>query len=115
MPGETRETIEETREFVRRLGCVSTFGIVVPNPGTEFYEWVVENGYLTTCDYSRYDTDQPPVFEYPNLSAEEMYEASKEGYRMFLSPKYVIKALIRVRSFRELKALVKTGMKFLKK
>jgi len=115
LPGETKETIEETREFVRKLGCVSTFGIVVPNPGTEFYDWICKRGYLRTCDYSKYDSDLPPVFEYPNLSAEEMYEASRKGYRMFLSPRYVMKRLLKVRSLRELKILVRTGVKFLKR
>jgi len=114
LPGETKETIEETRKFIYNLGCPATFGIAVPNPGTEFYDWIVSNGYLRTNDYSKFDTGKPPVYDYPSISSEEMYEESKKGYRMFLTPKYVIRSIFGIRSFRQLKSLVKTGIKIIR-
>jgi len=39
-PGETRETVEETVEFCKRLGIVQRFFLTTPYPGTPLYEQV---------------------------------------------------------------------------
>ena len=72
-PGETRESIETTVDFLKTLDTTYiTLGLAVPAPGTDFYRYVDQNGYLLTKDWSRYDPLQKPVFSYPALSAEEM-------------------------------------------
>lgn len=44
MPGETRQTVEETVRFCNETGIVSGFSYVTPFPGTELYERAVEMG-----------------------------------------------------------------------
>ncbi|MEI6058930.1 MAG: radical SAM protein, partial [archaeon] len=47
LEGETKETMKETFNFVMKLRPeFVTFGIVVPAPGTPFYDYVEKKGYL---------------------------------------------------------------------
>ena len=48
LPGETPETIRRTIDFAKRLDCETIqVSIAHPYPGTEFYDFVERNGYLT--------------------------------------------------------------------
>lgn len=50
-PGETREDIEETRNFALDLGCDwNQISIATPFPGTEMYKVCEENGYFVKAD-----------------------------------------------------------------
>ena len=112
LPGETEETIIKTFKFVSSLGCAGTFGIAVPNPGTEFYEWIVRKGYLKTEDYSKFDTDMQPVYDYPEISSERMFELRNKLCRKhFFSIGFVMKCLRQVRNFEQLKRFMKTSVK----
>lgn len=104
-PGETRESIEKTISFLKTLDTsFITLGIAVPVPGTDFYRYVEENNYLLTKDWSKYDPMKRPVFSYPWLSADDLAYYSILGLRQFyLRPKYILKKLISLRSFAEVK------------
>jgi anaerobic magnesium-protoporphyrin IX monomethyl ester cyclase len=105
-PGETRRSIENTISFLKSLDTTYiTLGLAVPAPGTDFYRFVEEHGYLTTKDWSRYDPLQKPVFNYPELSAEEMVYYQACGLRQFyLRPTYIFRKLLSIRSFTEAKS-----------
>jgi len=104
-PGETRESIEATVDFLTTLDTTYiTLGLAVPAPGTDFYRYVDQNGYLLTKDWSRYDPLQKPVFSYPALSAEEMVFYQSYGLRQFyLRPGYILRKLLAIRSLTEAK------------
>ncbi|MBW8000505.1 MAG: radical SAM protein [Planctomycetes bacterium] len=103
-PGETKETIKRTISFLKDLDTTFiTLGIAVPAPGTEFYKYIEENGYLTTKDFSLYDPMKKPVFNYPDLSSAEMAYYSAYGLRNFyLRPTYIFKRLKSIRSIGDL-------------
>jgi len=102
-PGETRQSVEETIRFLKTLDTsFITLGLAVPAPGTDFYRYVEENGYLQTKDWSRFDPLQKPVFSYPSLSAEEMMFYQSYGLRQFyLRPGYIMRRLLAIRSLTE--------------
>ena len=104
-PGETRESVENTIRFLKTLDTTYiTLGLAVPAPGTDFYRYVDQNGYLLTKDWSRYDPLQKPVFSYPALSAEEMVFYQSNGLRQFyLRPGYILRKLLAIRSLTEAK------------
>jgi anaerobic magnesium-protoporphyrin IX monomethyl ester cyclase len=104
-PGETRKSIETTVDFLKTLDTTYiTLGLAVPAPGTDFYRYVDQNGYLLTKDWSRYDPLQKPVFSYPALSAEEMVFYQSHGLRQFyLRPGYILRKLLAIRSLTEAK------------
>jgi radical SAM superfamily enzyme YgiQ (UPF0313 family) len=102
-PGETRESVEETIRFLKTLDTsFITLGLAVPAPGTDFYRYVEQNGYLLTRDWSRFDPLQKPVFSYPALSADEMVFYQSYGLRQFyLRPGYILRKLLGIRSLTE--------------
>jgi radical SAM superfamily enzyme YgiQ (UPF0313 family) len=102
-PGETKESIEKTISFLKTLDTTFiTLGIAVPTPGTDFYRYVENNGYLLTKDWSLYDPMKKPVFSYPSLSSDEIAYYSARGLRQFyLRPKYILSRLKSIKSFSE--------------
>lgn len=76
LPGETKETIKETIDFVFSLGLTgSQLAIATPLPGTPFYEMAKEKGWLTSRDWEKYEPHYHAVVEYPNCSKEDLIAA----------------------------------------
>jgi len=115
LPGETLKTVNETIEFAKKLDLdLVTFNITAPHPGTPFYDYLEKNGYLRTKDWSKYDTNSVPVYDYPNMAAEETYSLALTAYRKFyMRPQYFWKRLKRLDSFVELKNLVNNFFAFM--
>lgn len=79
LPGETKETIEQTLKFAANLNTDSMqISIATPYPGTEFYKWCESNGYLVTKDFSRFDGNKEAVVSYPDLSKKDIDEMFKK-------------------------------------
>lgn len=94
-PGETRSTLKQTLEFIRRVKpddaylCVAT-----PFPGTELRMLVEKKGWKMSSDWNLYDTITP-VFENPDLPSEEIRKIRREFYDSFYSPLYVFRQLLK--------------------
>jgi radical SAM superfamily enzyme YgiQ (UPF0313 family) len=94
-PGETPEMLHETIDLIQRAGpddiyiCVAT-----PYPGTELRRVVEQNGWKMSDDWGLYDTITP-VFENPNLSAEDVRKLRTCFYNSFYSPMYVLRHLFK--------------------
>jgi hopanoid biosynthesis associated radical SAM protein HpnJ len=91
LPGETRETIEETIQFAQELDVFSLqVSLAAPYPGTELYRQAVENGWLSGSAAEgavREDGWQEAALNYPGLPREEIFEAVDRFYRSyFLRP-----------------------------
>ena len=116
-PGETKESIEKTISFLENLETTFiTLGIAVPAPGTDFYKYVEENGYLLTKDWSLFDPMKRPVFSYPWLSSDEIAHYSAYGLRQFyLRPKYILNRLRSIRSFPEFITYIKHFLDFMRR
>ena len=94
LPGETKETIELTRKLIKETKPdILQVSVASPFPGTEFYDWCRENGYLLTDDPNEYLDEQghqKAIISYPELTNEEMVkEVDKilKGY--YVSVSYV--------------------------
>lgn len=79
LPGENLESIKNTINFAKKLS-LSTFqlSIAMPLPGTEFYKWLDQNGFLSTHDFSNWIDEcgmQRCVINYPNLKSNEIEKA----------------------------------------
>jgi radical SAM superfamily enzyme YgiQ (UPF0313 family) len=94
-PGETKETLQQTLDFVRRVEpddvwlCHAT-----PYPGTELRALVESNGWKMSEDWTLYNT-MHPIFEDPLLPAEEIAEMRKTFYDKFYSPRYVLRQAVK--------------------
>ncbi|MFH0985369.1 MAG: radical SAM protein [Candidatus Omnitrophota bacterium] len=120
LPGETPETIEETfRAALRLKPATLQVSIALPLPGTEFYDWLKENKYLKTEDFSKFLTPegaQNVMMDYPGLSGEDMKKAMhKIVVCYYLRPAYLAGALWRVvKDPREAVKFWHAGCKFIK-
>jgi len=94
-PGETRDMLEQTIDLLRKAEpddayiCVAT-----PYPGTELRNLIEELGWNISNDWKRYDTTAP-VFDNPNLSAEDVTKLRSSFYDSFYSPKYVLRHMLK--------------------
>ena len=94
-PGETRKTLQQTLDFVRKIEpddvwlCHAT-----PYPGTELRALVESNGWKMSEDWTLYNT-MHPIFEDPLLPAKEIAEMRKNFYDKFYSPQYVLRQAVK--------------------
>jgi hopanoid biosynthesis associated radical SAM protein HpnJ len=115
LPGETKETIEETIRFAREMNPETVqVSLASPYPGTHFYRYVQDNGFLVESVYNDEAGYQKCTVTYPGLSAEEMFDAVERFYRKYyFRPTYVFKSLKKMAKSRdERKRLWREGMEF---
>lgn len=103
-PGETRETLKQTMDFVKRSKpddvyvCVAT-----PFPGTELRSLVEKTGWKTSSNWDFYDTITP-VFENPELLPDEIVTFREKFYDSFYSPSYVFQHFFKRNSYSRMMA-----------
>ncbi len=116
LPGETKDTIEESMRFAREMDCETIqVSLASPYPGTELFRQVSEAGYLAVdplLDESGY---QRCTVTYPGLTSDEIYGAVERFYRSFyFRPRYIFKSLRKMAtSTEECKRLMKEGVQFI--
>jgi len=85
LPGETKQTIQETIRFAREINPHSLqVSIAAPYPGTALYRQAQEEGWLPD-DVELVDEHgvQSAVLGYPALSRTEIFESVDEFYKKF--------------------------------
>lgn len=117
LEGETEETMKKTFNFAKRLNPeLVTFGIVVPNPKTIFYNYLKKNGWLINKNLELRDPNNLPAFAYPHLSPEKIHKFTRLAYKeYYLRLAYILMRLKDLRSFTELKTLFTNALSVLKR
>lgn len=122
LPGETKETAEKTLSFIKELKPnILQMAIASPIPGTEFYDWAKENGYLLNDNLeSSLDEDgfQKCTISYPDFTKNDIEtyvdRILKEYY---LSPSFIpiaIKNILRKDGLHELRGMAMSARIFYK-
>ncbi len=76
LPGETKETIKKTIEYSMDKQVHSVqFSIATPFPGTEFFKYAKENGYLLSENWDDFDGFRNAVVRTKELTPEDLQEA----------------------------------------
>jgi radical SAM superfamily enzyme YgiQ (UPF0313 family) len=94
-PGEIKETLQQTLDFVRKVEpddvwlCHAT-----PYPGTELRALVESMGWKMSEDWTLYNM-MNPVFEDPLLPAEGIAKMRKTFYNKFYSPRYILRQAVK--------------------
>jgi hopanoid biosynthesis associated radical SAM protein HpnJ len=86
LPGETKETIQETIRFAKDINPHTLqVSLAAPYPGTFLYKQAVENGWLDTTNAELIDEHgvQVAPLHYPHLSHSEIFHSVEEFYRKF--------------------------------
>jgi radical SAM superfamily enzyme YgiQ (UPF0313 family) len=107
-PWETREDAQRTIDMARRLMAdgdaeMLQSTILVPYPGTPLYEYGLENNLFrfSPKDYDRFDMTET-VFKTPDMTPEEVSEMCQGVYRSFLTPRFVLRNVMKTRSWEDI-------------
>lgn len=109
---EAKRTVDLTKELFE-LGWIDTLQatIVIPYPGTALYAEAERNGWLRTTDWDRYDMREP-ILASP-ISDEKVLELTRDLYKSFVTPKYVLRKLGSIRNRDDFNYLVLRGGKYI--
>ncbi len=115
-PWETLDDAKRTIELTRglfNLGWIDTLQgtIVIPYPGTPLFEECRENGWLRTEDWDRYDMREPIMKT--GIPDEEIMALIRGLYTSFLTPRFIMRQIIAVRSPSDVAYLWKAGLRVL--
>jgi len=83
LPGETRQTLENTLRAAASLNTSSfQASIAVPIPGTELFDQAKANDWLRTTNWSEYEGQGSSVLKYQDLNEADLLWAMAEARRM---------------------------------
>ena len=111
-PGETRETAMKTIKLVGDIkpDTLQISGLT-PYPGTEFYNWCKENGYIIAKDWTDWVDagEQSTVVEYPNLSKEDIVGLVDKGLyeNFYFRPGTWVHHLLTIKGYDDFKRKVR--------
>jgi hopanoid biosynthesis associated radical SAM protein HpnJ len=86
LPGESLETMRETREFAKRINPHTVqISLAAPYPGTFLYNQALQNGWLDEANAELIDDNgiQIAPLHYPHLSHKEIFDSLETFYRQF--------------------------------
>jgi hopanoid biosynthesis associated radical SAM protein HpnJ len=117
LPGETKETIEETIRFATDINPHTIqVSLAAPYPGTFLYNQAVENGWLDAEHAELIDDGgiQIAPLNYPHLSHTEIFDNVETFYRRFYfrAPKIASIVGEMVRSPQMMKRRLREGVEF---
>jgi len=116
-PYDTRETVEQTIAFAKRLSPdQAQFSINMCYPGTSLYEYAKENDLILAKSFTEFDMTHGPVVRTVDMERKELTDILARAYREFyFRPRFVFQTLGHLkdsdeirRVWRSLKSLVRT-------
>ncbi len=118
LPGETRETIEETIRFATQINPHTIqVSLAAPYPGTRLYKEALENGWLDTANAGLINGRgvQIAPLHYPHLAHSEIFASVDVFYRRFYfrAPKIAALVCEMARSSDMFKRRLREGLEFL--
>ena len=114
LPWETEETVEETIKFAIELNSnFISFYTATPLPGTKYFAYAMMNK-LVEGNLDFRSAYYEPVVRSEHLSKERIFELHKQAVkRFYLRPKFILKTLLSLRSFAEVKNYFVAGINLL--
>jgi radical SAM superfamily enzyme YgiQ (UPF0313 family) len=115
-PWEGYQEAKNTIDLCKGLfdeGAIDTLQatIVMPYPGTPLYKEAKEQGWLLTEDYDRYDMREPVMKLREDVKYEEILELTQGIYKSFLTPRFVLRKLMSIRSMDDIRFFWMAGMR----
>jgi hopanoid biosynthesis associated radical SAM protein HpnJ len=117
LPGETKETIEETINFAADINPHTIqVSLAAPYPGTELYRQAVENGWLDIEHAELIDDNgvQIAPLHYEHLTHTEIFDSVETFYKRFYFRRKKIASLVgeMIRSPEMMRRRLREGVEF---
>jgi hopanoid biosynthesis associated radical SAM protein HpnJ len=117
LPGETKETIQQTIKFATEINPHTIqISLAAPYPGTHLYKEAKENGWFDTnnADLVGDNGIQIAPLHYPHLSHNEIFHSVEDFYKKFYFRAPKIAAIVNemVRSPQMMKRRLREGVEF---
>ncbi len=99
-PEETREDVEKTIKFSKRVGVdFAQFTIATPYPGTRLWFYGISRGIIKTFNWRRYTT-LDPVMRLKHFTADGIVSMLRKAYVSFyMRPKVILQDLVERHGF----------------
>ena len=115
-PWESYDDAKRTIEIAKyafKKGYYETMQatLVIPYPGTPLYKECKQNGWLLTDDYDKFDMRQP-VMKIP-FSHHKILELEQDLYSCAITPQYITRKILEIRSIHDAKYLFYMGWKLI--
>ena len=115
-PWESKEDAQRTVDLAKSLfkkDYVNTLQatVLIPYPGTPLYKYCEAKNLLNFTDYDRFDQREQVMKSV--LTTADVKELTQDLYKSFLTPKFVIKKILSIRNWDDVKFLFMAGGKVL--
>lgn len=118
VPGDKEEDVMENVRFAHRHGLTwAQFSVLSPTPGTKLFELAKRGGwYAEFSAMNPFDKDlRKPAIADGYWDEERLARALKKAHRSFyLNPRYLLRRLASLRSWRNFIDLARAGLDFMK-
>ena len=117
-PWETLTNAQNTLDTVKQLfraGLADSIQatMIIPYPGTPLFRYCRQKKLLLTTDWNRYDMSRP-VIKSP-LSSSIQKKLVNNLFVGIITPRFIFRQLLSLRSFDDIKHLLRYAIKFFKK
>ncbi|MBM3205352.1 radical SAM protein [Candidatus Shapirobacteria bacterium] len=111
-PWEDKKDAQKTIEMTKSLfakGLINTLQatIIIPYPGTALFKECQKRGWLKTKNWEDYDMSKPVMKT--SMKDEEVMELTQGLYKSFLTPRFIIRKVVSVKSFDDMKFFWRAG------
>jgi radical SAM superfamily enzyme YgiQ (UPF0313 family) len=115
-PWETRDDAVRTLDLARGLMAgghaeMLQSTVVVPYPGTPLFTEAMKKNWIRFAPvdaWERYDMTEP-VLIMPDMEAEEIMKMCSDIYKSFMTPKFVLRQLLKIRNFEDMNYVFRGG------
>lgn len=109
---DAKRTVDLAKDLFKK-GFVDTLQatVLIPYPGTPLYKYCRENDLLNFNDYDRFDQREQVMK--CELNTQQVKELTQDLYKSFITPKFILKKILSIRNFDDIKFLFKAGVKLL--
>ena len=111
LPGEDKNTMNETIEFAIKLDPdIAKFHVLKPFPKSAVYDQLKEQGLIIDENYVHYGIHTKPVHKLSSVTQDELLEIQKNAYRRFyMRPSKIFKEIARLKTWNRMKLNLITG------
>ncbi len=115
LPGETVDSLQRTIGFAERLGVdFAQFYCAVPFPGSRLFEEALENGWIESMDWEKFDQTIANM-SFPELTSDSVMTIRNRAIkRFYFRPGNIFRTLRRIDSIDEFKTLLRMFAQFVK-